>query len=175
MSQTDALSTEVVPRFRQPVQQVSAGCLIKGNEVPLEQDPSGDYVRWTDYESLLAENDRLERASAEWSGIAAQRNRNIALIAEERDRYRAEAESLRKAVEAAGAIIECPNCVIEAAAGRTWCRECGHSLPAQADVEAPLQIGDNCPTCKSCFIGKQQNSLRCSNCGWTGPYTPKGG
>jgi hypothetical protein len=46
---------------------------------------------------------------------------------------------------------------------------------ATADVEASLKIGDPCPSCKALFIGKSQNSLRCNNCGWTGPYTPKGG
>jgi hypothetical protein len=39
-------------------------------------------------EAQHREIERLERKKAEWSGIAAQRNRNIVLIAEERDRLR---------------------------------------------------------------------------------------
>jgi hypothetical protein len=43
----------------------------------------------------IAEIERLERERAEWSGIAAQRNRNIALLAEQRDEFRDEVERLR--------------------------------------------------------------------------------
>jgi len=36
----------------------------------------------------LDEMDRLERERSEWAGIAATRNRNIAMIADERDQWR---------------------------------------------------------------------------------------
>jgi len=45
--------------------------------------------------------ERLEREKAEWSGIAATRNRNIALIAEDRDRLR---DALREIAGYVGAL-----------------------------------------------------------------------
>lgn len=42
----------------------------------------------------LDEFDRLERERSEWAGVAATRNRNIALIAEERDRLRTALEAI---------------------------------------------------------------------------------
>jgi chromosome segregation ATPase len=47
------------------------------------------------FAQAAAEIKRLERESASWSGLAAQRNRNIALIAEERDRLQKALDELR--------------------------------------------------------------------------------
>jgi len=44
--------------------------------------------------ALADEVERLERERSEWAGIAAVRNRNIALIADERDRLRATLEAI---------------------------------------------------------------------------------
>jgi hypothetical protein len=64
----ELLSTDLVARLR-------AGTYVEGDECALNEEAA-------------AEIERLERERAEWSGIAAVRNRNIALIAEERDRMR---------------------------------------------------------------------------------------
>jgi predicted nuclease with TOPRIM domain len=69
------LTTDLVTELRQMAATGYAGCSI-----------------WAE---AADEIERLERERAEWSGIAAQRNRNIALIAEERDKYRDEVDRLR--------------------------------------------------------------------------------
>jgi hypothetical protein len=66
---------------------------------------TGEWVRRNDRDEMLRvagaciesldEIQRLESERAEWSGIAAQRNRNIALLAEQRDEFRDEVERLR--------------------------------------------------------------------------------
>lgn len=70
------MSTDIVSRLR-------SGTYVEGDECAL-------------HEEAAAELERLERKRSEWAGVAAGRNRRIALIADERDRLR---ETLREVYE----------------------------------------------------------------------------
>jgi hypothetical protein len=117
------LSIDLVSRLR-------SGTYVEGDECAL-------------HEEAADEIERLERERAEWSGIAAVRNRNIAVIAEERDRLR------NALIDARSWIVDCEDDrdmapAIEGIDRALGCFRPAHDVPARL-IHGYCPCGNNEP------------------------------